>query len=93
VLKDDDLTVRIQRLVDSEVGHPVFYAQSELSLAPYPKPKLSRLVLEALVGSTPLPDGQPVALILYSGGMEGKEARHATPRGFSEAIAQMYARV
>ena len=64
VLKDDDLTARIQRLVDSEVGHPVFYAQSELSLAPYPKPKLSRLVLEALVGSTPLPDGQPVALAL-----------------------------
>ena len=34
-----------------------------------------------------------VTPILYSGGMEGKEARHATPRGFSEAIAQMYARV
>ena len=33
-----------------------------------------------------------VTPILYSGGMEGKEARHATPRGFSEAIAQMYAR-
>ena len=34
-----------------------------------------------------------VTPILYSGGMEGKEARHATPRGFSEAIAQTYARV
>ena len=34
-----------------------------------------------------------VTPILYSGGMEGKEARHATPRGFSEAIAQMYAHV
>ena len=29
--------------------------------------------------------------ILYSGGAEGKEARHATPRGFSEAIAAAYA--
>ena len=29
--------------------------------------------------------------IIYSGGAEGKEARHATPRGFSEAIARAYA--
>ena len=30
--------------------------------------------------------------ILYSGGAEGKAARIATPRGFSEAIARAYAR-
>ena len=29
--------------------------------------------------------------ILYSGGAEGKAARIATPRGFSEAIARAYA--
>ena len=34
-----------------------------------------------------------VTPILYSGGAEGKEARHATPRGFSEAIAIAYAHV
>ena len=34
-----------------------------------------------------------VTPILYSGGAEGKEARHATPRGFSEAIAVAYAHV
>jgi hypothetical protein len=32
-----------------------------------------------------------VTPLLYSGGMEGKQARHATPRGFSEAMAQVYA--
>ena len=32
-----------------------------------------------------------VSPLLYSGGTEGKEARHATPRGFSEAIATAYA--
>ena len=34
-----------------------------------------------------------VTPILYSGGGEGKAARHATPRGFSEAIAVAYAHV
>jgi hypothetical protein len=32
-----------------------------------------------------------VSPILYSGSAEGKQARHATPRGFSEAIASAYA--
>ena len=34
-----------------------------------------------------------VSPLLYSGGAEGKEARHATPRGFAEAVCLTYARV
>ena len=62
----DGMTARIHHLLDSEIGRPVFCVQGDSSLAPWqpPKPGLSRLVLEALVSPTPLPDGKPVALAL-----------------------------
>ena len=62
-LKDDDLVARIQQLVDSDVGQPVFCV-GDSPPTPWqpPKPQLSRLVLEAFVSSAPLPDGKPVVL-------------------------------
>ena len=60
-LKDDDLVARIQQLVDSEIGQPVFRV-GELPPWQPPKPQLSRLVLEAFVSTDPLPDGKPVVL-------------------------------
>ena len=60
-LKDDDLVARIQQLVDSELGQPVFRV-GELPPWQPPKPQLSRLVLEAFVSPAPLPDGKPVVL-------------------------------
>lgn len=41
------------------------------------------------------PDGKRrrVNPLMYSGSAEGKEARHATPRGFSVALCEMYAKM